>query len=225
MELLRHAYTNRTGRDGAVVVKSYRGPDAARRRSREETVLRALNGLLPVPALIGADEGALSMEFLDGEHGQDLLRGGWAAQVLQACGHTLRRIHAIDVTTVFGGEPTPPGTVLVHGDYGPNNILLDPDTLAVTAVLDWEWAHPGDPSEDLAWCEWIIRSYHVQHLDALEGFFTAYGNPPPAWPIRHRQMVAQARALVDFTERWDQADVDRVQSRRRQLAATEAWTE
>jgi hypothetical protein len=80
---------------------------------------------------------------------------------------------------------------------------------------------PGDPLEDLAWCEWIVRSYHVEHVDALEGFFTAYGSRPPA----HRQMVAQARALVDFTERWEQADRDRVQARRRQLAATESWTE
>ena len=102
---------------------------------------------------------------------------------------SLRHIHAIDVTTVFDHEPAPLGTVLVHGDYGPNNILLDPDTLAVTAVLDWAWAHPGDPLEDRAWCEWIVRSYHVEHVDALEGFFTAYGSRP-AWPVRHRQMVA-----------------------------------
>jgi hypothetical protein len=23
-------------------------------------------------------------------------------------------------------------------------------------VLDWEWAHRGEPVEDLAWCEWIV---------------------------------------------------------------------
>jgi aminoglycoside phosphotransferase (APT) family kinase protein len=154
----------------------------------------------------------LRLRFLDGEHGQDLIRGGCAAQVLQACGHTLRRIHALDVTTVFPHEPAPPGTVLVHGDYGPNNILLDPDTLTVTAILDWEWAHPGEALEDLAWCEWIVRSYHSEHVSALEKFFTAYGSQP-AWPLRHQQMVAQARSLAEFTQRWGHADQGRVQTR------------
>jgi hypothetical protein len=26
----------------------------------------------------------------------------------------------------------------------------------VTAVLDWEFAHLGQPVEDLAWAEWIV---------------------------------------------------------------------
>jgi aminoglycoside phosphotransferase (APT) family kinase protein len=30
------------------------------------------------------------------------------------------------------------GQTLVHGDYGPNNVLVDPQTLAVVAVVDWE---------------------------------------------------------------------------------------
>jgi aminoglycoside phosphotransferase (APT) family kinase protein len=64
----------------------------------------------------------------------------------------------------------------VHGDFGPNNILLNPATLTVTAILDWEWAHPGEALEDLAWGEWIVRSYHGEHVSALEKFFTAYGN-------------------------------------------------
>jgi aminoglycoside phosphotransferase (APT) family kinase protein len=33
--------------------------------------------------------------------------------------------------------------VLVHGDYGPNNALLDSDASAVTAVLDREWGASG----------------------------------------------------------------------------------
>lgn len=48
------------------------------------------------------------------------------------------------------GAPSRPGVVLVHGDYGPNNTLLDPAARQVTAVLDWEWAHAGDAVEDLA---------------------------------------------------------------------------
>ena len=43
--------------------------------------------------------------------------------------------------------PAPP--VLVHGDAGPGNFLFDQGHM--TALLDWELAHAGDPMEDLAW--------------------------------------------------------------------------
>jgi len=38
---------------------------------------------------------------------------------------------------------------LCHGDAGPGNFLHDGG--AVTAILDWEFAHVGDPHDDLAW--------------------------------------------------------------------------
>lgn len=38
---------------------------------------------------------------------------------------------------------------LVHGDLNPKNLLVDPDTLEVTGLLDWEFAHAGHPSTDL----------------------------------------------------------------------------
>tara|TARA_R110000824_G_scaffold155226_1_gene327495 strand:- start:44627 stop:45592 length:966 start_codon:yes stop_codon:yes gene_type:complete len=39
---------------------------------------------------------------------------------------------------------------LVHGDFRSGNFLYSPDG-DITAVLDWEMAHIGDPLEDLAW--------------------------------------------------------------------------
>jgi aminoglycoside phosphotransferase (APT) family kinase protein len=39
--------------------------------------------------------------------------------------------------------------VLVHGDAGPGNFLFVDGRL--TALIDWELAHAGDPMEDLAW--------------------------------------------------------------------------
>jgi aminoglycoside phosphotransferase (APT) family kinase protein len=44
---------------------------------------------------------------------------------------------------------TVPRTCLVHSDLNPKNLLLDPDTLALTGVLDWEFAHAGHPFTDL----------------------------------------------------------------------------
>jgi aminoglycoside phosphotransferase (APT) family kinase protein len=40
--------------------------------------------------------------------------------------------------------------VLVHGDYRSGNFLYD-DGGRITAILDWELAHLGDPHEDLGW--------------------------------------------------------------------------
>ncbi|QLH83372.1 phosphotransferase family protein [Halosimplex pelagicum] len=40
---------------------------------------------------------------------------------------------------------------LLHGDYRPGNLLADPETGAVTAVLDWGAAQAGDPRYELAW--------------------------------------------------------------------------
>jgi aminoglycoside phosphotransferase (APT) family kinase protein len=42
------------------------------------------------------------------------------------------------------GEPT-----VVHGDFRMGNFLIGPT--GMTAVLDWELAHRGDPIEDLGW--------------------------------------------------------------------------
>jgi len=40
-------------------------------------------------------------------------------------------------------------TSLTHGDAGPGNFLYEDG--AVTGLLDWEFAHLGDPHDDLAW--------------------------------------------------------------------------
>lgn len=41
--------------------------------------------------------------------------------------------------------------VIVHGDYRAGNFLFDEDSGNISAMLDWELAHIGDPHEDLAW--------------------------------------------------------------------------
>lgn len=47
-------------------------------------------------------------------------------------------------------------TTLVHGDFKPGNLLVEDGE--VTAVLDWETAHLGDPHEDLGWVTNPLRS-------------------------------------------------------------------
>jgi aminoglycoside phosphotransferase (APT) family kinase protein len=53
--------------------------------------------------------------------------------------------------------PTSPHTVLCHGDVGPGNFLHDGER--VTALLDWEFAHLGDPMDDLGWL--AFRGHHM----------------------------------------------------------------
>jgi aminoglycoside phosphotransferase (APT) family kinase protein len=52
--------------------------------------------------------------------------------------------------------PEPDRTVLVHADFKPGNILLEGDH--VSALLDWELAHLGDPLEDLGWVTQPLRA-------------------------------------------------------------------
>ena len=48
-------------------------------------------------------------------------------------------------------------TVLCHGDVGPGNFLHDSGR--VTALLDWEFSHLGDPMDDLGW--WVFRGHDM----------------------------------------------------------------
>jgi Ser/Thr protein kinase RdoA (MazF antagonist) len=209
------------------VVKRYVGPEAGARRRREWTALTGLAGLVPVPRLLpdaGAD--TLRMAFVEGGHGQVLIGAGYAAEVLRSCGQVLRRIHSLDVAHVWadGVRSTAapgPGPVIVHGDFGPNNVLIDPAGYGVTAVLDWEWTHPGRAVEDLAGCEWIIRAHHPDVVGALDRFFQGYGCRPP-WSDRHAAMLARCEHLLDFCRGWTDAGV---RLWRERLDRTARWTE
>lgn len=223
MEVLPHSYTNHTTRDGSVVTKSYQGPDAAARCAREAAVLSALAGRLPVPPVVGHGGTGLHLGFLPGIPGQDLIDRGLAGHVLRACGRMLRRIQAIGPAQARAEDRPGGGGVLVHGDYGPNNTLLDPTGHQVIGVVDWEWAHAGDPVEDLAWCEWIVRMHHPEHAGALGSLFDGYG-ARPAWAARQRAMVAQCRNLLALCERW-RSNQTAVHLWQQRLLATESWTE
>ncbi|MGW3071613.1 phosphotransferase family protein [Kitasatospora sp. NPDC001132] len=199
---LPHGYTNRTAGDGTVVVKRYEGPDAEQRGRREHRALTGLRGLLPVPPVLGTEPGAITLGHLPGVPAQELLDTGHGPEVLAACGRVLRRLQALD-PELAGDGPAPAGSVPVHGDFGPHNLLLDPADFAVTGLLDWEFAHPGEPVEDLAWCEWIVRTHHPAQAGALHHLFDAYGQPAPPWPRRRSAMLTQCARLEEFCRRRD----------------------
>jgi aminoglycoside phosphotransferase (APT) family kinase protein len=216
---MEHGYTNNTMGDGAVVEKRYVGPGAADRRTREYVVLTALQGRLPVPPVREEDGDVLRLGFVEGRPGQELLENGDAEQVLTACGEVLGRIHASAVDGLPEG-----GDTFVHGDFGPNNMLLDPRTFEVTAVVDWEFAHYGEPVEDLAWCEWIVRMHHPDRVEALAAFFAAYPGDVPKWPARQAAMVARCEELQRFCARWE-PDGPAVHLWQTRTATTASWAE
>jgi aminoglycoside phosphotransferase len=204
-----HGYTHRTTRVGSVITKSFRGPWPQACCARETAALTELAGLLPVPRVISAGPDWLRTELMPGVHGQDLIADGLAGPVLAACGRMLRRIHALPVPPGLAGAagvtaaaPVGDSAVLVHGDFGPNNVLLDERAQAVTAVLDWEWAQAGDAIEDLAWTEFIVRLHHPAEVGTLADFYTAYGTRPP-WPRVQQTIVSRCRSLLDLCQRWE----------------------
>ena len=74
---------------------------------------------------------------------------------------------------------TPPCArlVLVHGDFRLGNLMVGPAGLV--GVFDWEFAHVGDPHEDLAWpCvrSWRFgqNSLRLGGVGQPEEFFAAY---------------------------------------------------
>lgn len=109
-------------------------------------------------------------------------------------------------------------TSLVHGDLNPKNVLVDPASPAVTAVVDWEFAHAGLPTADLgnlvrwdrepAWVEAVVGAWAERHrhapgevldlarsadLWALVDLAVRGGSPPARRAGEHLRAVARAR--------------------------------
>ena len=161
----------------------------------------------------------LTLGLLQGRHGQDLLDDGHASRVLRLVGETLTALQCIPPDTVPGlvGE----GSVIVHGDFGPQNMLFDLDADCVAGVVDWESAHIGRPIEDLAWTEWLVRMHHRDAIDALDELFAAT-TQRPSWSERHAAMVHQCQEVLAYCV---SAGMESSAAEwRDRLRRTEAWT-
>lgn len=74
-----------------------------------------------------------------------------------------------------GNLPQAPCVSLVHGDYRLGNFLEEDGQ--ITAILDWELVHPGDPHEDLGWAflpQYAMGSGLVCRLVARDEFIAQY---------------------------------------------------
>ena len=65
----------------------------------------------------------------------------------------------------------------VHGDAGWHNVLVEDG--AITGLLDWEFAHPGDPSEDISYVKRFIEPM-LPWQDFIDAYVAAGGAPERA---------------------------------------------
>ncbi len=112
-------------------------------------------------------------------------------------------------------------TSLVHSDLNPKNLLVDPDTLAVTGVLDWEFAHAGHPFTDLG---------NLLRFDRepayVEGVLSAYCALRGTSPERSLDLAraADLYALTELASRaGDNPVADRAATRVDAIVAAQDW--
>jgi aminoglycoside phosphotransferase (APT) family kinase protein len=88
---------------------------------------------------------------------------------------------------------------LVHGDFRPANFLVDDGR--ISALLDWEMAHLGDPVEDLGWytCS-LYRAEHFPEGWTVEDFLARYvergGVEPDPARLRFWQIFAELKLAI-----------------------------
>ncbi|MYT09402.1 MULTISPECIES: phosphotransferase, partial [Streptomyces] len=159
--------------------------------------------------------------FVSGVHAQDALSTAGPDGVLGLCGAALALLHSLDPADL--GYPCKPGEGrLVHGDFGPQNVLLDHAGTSVAAVIDWEFSRLGNPLEDLAMAEWVIRTHHPELAGHLSSFYRAYGARPD-WPARKEAMVRLCHGFRDFCVQW--GDPEAVAMWDQRISATEGFRE
>nr|AFD20757.1 Aminoglycoside phosphotransferase [Streptomyces rimofaciens] len=155
-------------------------------------------GFLRAPRALGVDEdGSEILSFLDGE----VAMRPWPAALRERSGVVelavwLREYH--DVVRDFR-PPCPdewfvpgvswrPGRLVRHGDLGPWNSVWRGSRLV--GFIDWDFAEPGDPLDDLAQLAWYCvplggratgaggEESRVRVRERLAAVCTAYGAEP-----------------------------------------------
>ena len=115
----------------------------------------------------------------------------------------------------FDGEP-----VLVQGDTGPGNFMYENGR--VTAIIDWELAHLGDPMDDVAWLSWRATQHSFPDFPArLREYEVLSGITVDDTRVRYYRVNACAR----LGPRFGLADMGESAERRRARQATGSASE
>jgi hypothetical protein len=193
--------------EGRSVVEK-RFADVAR-HDVEVVALRALADQgLPVPELLLVRPDSILMTLMPGDR-VDRDKTERRVQRLRVSGSWLRRLHSLpgpaglplapndaDIIARYrdaGGPPLPlvvPNArpaVFCHGDWTAGNLLAIGSD--ITAVLDWEAAHLGDPLRELARAAWGSLLDDERSADALIEGYGADSAEVRAWfPIHAAEL-------------------------------------
>jgi aminoglycoside phosphotransferase (APT) family kinase protein len=101
----------------------------------------------------------------------------WHEQWLRSKTREITEIDRLEAWLAPRLPPARPATV-VHGDFRLENCMLDPETLEVVAIFDWEMSTLGDPLADLGYAlaYWPsaedppVRRVAVSDVPSLPGF-------------------------------------------------------
>ncbi|WP_183095564.1 phosphotransferase family protein [Nocardioides stalactiti] len=147
-------------------------------------------------------------------HREGLQRQDWSAGALDRLATLAERAQ--------GWLDTVRRVSLVHSDLNPKNLLLDPESLAVTGVLDWEFAHAGHPFTDLGNLLRFDRS--PAYVDGVLHAWAARHGTPGEEALRLAR-AADLAALVDLAGRSGSNPVaTRAESLLRAIVAADDWT-
>jgi aminoglycoside phosphotransferase (APT) family kinase protein len=121
----------------------------------------------------------------------------------------------VDAQALLDEEPR---TCLVHSDLNPKNLLVDPDTLQVTGVLDWEFAHAGHPFTDLG--NLVRFERQPAYVDGVLGAYAELRGTAPARALDLAR-AADLYALAELASRAGQNPVaDRAAARLAAIVAS-----
>jgi aminoglycoside phosphotransferase (APT) family kinase protein len=184
----------------AIARKLLRDEEYARTRERLPAALaRELARIHEIPA----DDGRLEcLAPLSPDGPADEVRRYLAVLDLAGDGHPQPVLRFVARWLIRNAPADRPRT-LVHGDFRIGNILFDREGL--TAVLDWELAHFGDPMEDLGWL--CVRAWRfgvderaVGGLCDRERLFELYeregGSPVDAAAVRYWEILGNWKWAV-----------------------------
>jgi aminoglycoside phosphotransferase (APT) family kinase protein len=136
--------------------------DAARR----DLAFQMIDTLAALHAVVPADVGLADFGRPDGFLERQVRR--WTKQLERSTSRPLA--HADELRDGLAATvPEPSRAAIVHGDYRLDNLIVDPATMRVAAVLDWEMATLGDPLTDLG----LLIAY----WDVMSGVELTAGNP------------------------------------------------
>ena len=144
--------------------------------ARERLPLQLASALARVHSLSPRSAPGLSLAGAEGEKAPARSALDFLASALERLPEPRPALELV-LRWLLDEAPVREERTLVHGDFRTGNFMVGPEGLR--AVLDWEFAHFGNPMEDLAWM--CVRDWRFGELDKPAGglarrepFYEAY---------------------------------------------------